>query len=176
MAAYSIHIRYTFFPLGRSTSKSHPCVYGGKAYCGDFAGNHPRACGEKSLAVSRKLVSVGSPPRMRGKGDDRRIVLVRMGITPAHAGKSYRLLRAGRVEQDHPRACGEKTAHLQKTATETGSPPRMRGKAMATNTYNSKVRITPAHAGKRSLRGCSCPVSGDHPRACGEKGTASPVV
>ena len=31
----------------------------------------------------------GSPPRVRGKGVDRKIALLRYGITPACAGKRY---------------------------------------------------------------------------------------
>ena len=31
------------------------------------AGDHPRACGEKLILISRNLRKFGSPPRMRGK-------------------------------------------------------------------------------------------------------------
>ena len=52
--------------------------------------DHPRTCGEKLLAPMAYWLAMGSPPHMRGKvaldlytGDG-------WGITPAHAGKSYR--------------------------------------------------------------------------------------
>ena len=52
-----------------------------------FRWDHPRACGEKkaiSQVISRTL---GSPPRMRGKGSKRLLLCLWSGITPAHAGK-----------------------------------------------------------------------------------------
>ena len=50
--------------------------------------DHPRACGEKLHKQAHLPHKWGSPPRMRGKGIDRKIALLRYGITPAHAGKS----------------------------------------------------------------------------------------
>ena len=50
--------------------------------------DHPRVCGEKLRIVEVGRVKEGSPPRMRGKGVDRKIALLRYGITPACAGKS----------------------------------------------------------------------------------------
>ena len=50
--------------------------------------DHPRACGEKSIAYRTASIWWGSPPRMRGK--------VRAGWT------------ATTPLTDHPRACGEK--------------------------------------------------------------------
>ena len=50
-----------------------------------------------------------------------------------------------------------------------GSPPRMRGKAMAGNAPVRAYRITPAYAGKRHLPAIFAPVQRDHPRVCGEK-------
>ena len=46
---------------------------------------------------------------MRGKAGYRAISAVKIGITPAYAGK--RVLEAGRIPivRDHPRLCGEKT-------------------------------------------------------------------
>ena len=55
-----------------------------------------------------KGMSVGSPPRMRGKATDIYTIANALGITPAYAGKSFgravRLAPGG----DHPRVCGEK--------------------------------------------------------------------
>ena len=50
--------------------------------------DHPRACGEKFFVKPRKRSSVGSPPRMRGKGKSAFYHLLLSRITPAHAGKS----------------------------------------------------------------------------------------
>ena len=50
--------------------------------------DHPRACGEKLVMYWRHGGLLGSPPRMRGKGDSVAEELAQYGITPAHAGKS----------------------------------------------------------------------------------------
>ena len=44
---------------------------------------------------------------MRGKREDRERRERKAGITPAHAGKTERLLPYRRRAKDHPRACGE---------------------------------------------------------------------
>ena len=45
----------------------------------------------------------------------------------------------------------------------------MRGKAASEKNPNPSIRITPAHAGKRSRQICNRCESQDHPRTCGEK-------
>ena len=45
----------------------------------------------------------------------------------------------------------------------------MRGKVTLPRTIYGGQRITPAHAGKRSIFSCSPSNSRDHPRPCGEK-------
>ena len=45
----------------------------------------------------------------------------------------------------------------------------MRGKALSSSSVSSWLRITPAHAGKRSERVHYYLTPEDHPRACGEK-------
>ena len=55
--------------------------------------DHPRACGEKVVAVRESPVCAGSPPRMRGKGIQTIVQSIHLGITPAHAGKSRPLSR-----------------------------------------------------------------------------------
>ena len=70
--------------------------------------DHPRACGEKIGAEVSISYNRGSPPRMRGKGNDGNGFLYYVRITPAHAGKRIMPLKAGQSQRDHPRACGEK--------------------------------------------------------------------
>ena len=71
-------------------------------------GDHPRVCGEK-LRESRGLNRTrGSPPRMRGKVFDADYSILRSGITPAYAGKSYTRTCYAYNVRDHPRVCGEK--------------------------------------------------------------------
>ena len=51
--------------------------------------DHPRTCGEKLTNCSKLIAEAGSPPHMRGKGLRRKHKPGHIGITPAHAGKSY---------------------------------------------------------------------------------------
>ena len=65
---------------------------------------------------------------MRGKVLARLERDVRVGITPAHAGKSVSSCLIECVHQDYPRTCGEKS-HFGKTVVLfMGLPPHMRGK------------------------------------------------
>ena len=90
----------------------------------------------------------GSPPRVRGKERNESIFQHRRGITPARAGKSYRLTYNRACYRDHPRACGEKqkTGFLMRTFQ--GSPPRVRGKDCSYVHLTFPTGITPARAGK----------------------------
>ena len=65
---------------------------------------------------------------MRGKAYNRKGHRAFAGITPAYAGKSFRILSANQEHKDHPRLCGEKLSF--------------------TCSFNLRKRITPAYAGK----------------------------
>ena len=114
--------------------------------------DHPRACGENLNLESSKNIGMGSPPRMRGKPTFHSDGTVRIGITPAHAGKTAK--RAGELmlAKDHPRACGENTVPKIGTPSRMGSPPRMRGKLNGEPWFIAADGITPAHAGKTRTR------------------------
>ena len=49
--------------------------------------DHPRVCGEKGRKMKQQFIGLGSPPRMRGKGELRGEPGKDGGITPAYAGK-----------------------------------------------------------------------------------------
>ena len=85
---------------------------------------------------------------MRGKVGYEIVCFIIVGITPAHAGKRLSGYRKKTVEEDHPRACGEKRSLKAPAGTNVGSPPRMRGKALDEISLHLFHRITPAHAGK----------------------------
>ena len=65
-------------------------------------------CGEKKSAINCGSFTLGSPPRVRGKGNDRAVECAADGITPACAGKSPYEPAGIQGLQDHPRVCGEK--------------------------------------------------------------------
>ena len=90
--------------------------------------DHPRMCGEKTRYRRSALVTVGSPPRMRGKGVVHVFVPEKLGITPAHAGKRLYYSCALATLEDHPRMCGEKPFMVWLWVSMLGSPPHVRGK------------------------------------------------
>ena len=106
---------------------------------------------------------------MRGKEGGADPGRTEPGITPAYAGKSSRQPGAGRWRRDHPRVCGEKDEAHSCAVGKEGSPPRMRGKALAKYRRRNLIRITPAYAGKSLGQRGKVLCMGDHPRVCGEK-------
>ena len=110
--------------------------------------DHPRVCGEKTLCSRPFTSCAGSPPRMRGKAIPPRPYPCVSRITPAYAGKSSPSCCGSWRCRDHPRVCGEKAPAAGHCSTDTGSPPRMRGKEPVAKSSITKLRITPAHAGK----------------------------
>ena len=106
---------------------------------------------------------------MRGKGKIFRINSVATRITPAGAGKRGHRKGVKNGKKDHPRRCGEKLLNYPKEYVELGSPPQVRGKDVQNVRREGDYRITPAGAGKRTSTWTKTPMSGDHPRRCGEK-------
>ena len=148
-------------------------AWAGKSGGGCSAGNarqdHPRVGGEKPIPQIFSSHSQGSPPHGRGKAPGVQKRHSAGGITPAWAGKSLFCFAAAVPIQDHPRVGGEKAAYLAGLTSGVGSPPRRQGKANWHCVRRPALRITPAHAGKRtrSWRAYGCPW--DHPRMGGEK-------
>ena len=160
-SSFSINARITPAHAGKTVSKLTEVK---------LEEDHPRACGENSdCAFSQQSVS-GSPPRMRGKLEGDADRLKRLGITPAHAGKTFLQVVTSVTTQDHPRACGENVFARSQRSPGKGSPPRMRGKLAYPVPAERRLGITPAHAGKTVFDRPLSPISGDHPRACGENG------
>ena len=117
--------------------------------------DHPRVCGEKFRPFAARFESMGSPPRVRGKGSFLSSSCTCDGITPACAGKRTSLFAGVWVNP--------------------GSPPRVRGKVTSGNTNLACMGITPACAGKSCAYGSGIPDDKDHPRVCGEKGVVVTV-
>ena len=155
-------------PAHAGKTAASPCA---RFPCAD----HPRACGENSCLIRIHLSSPGSPPRMRGKRQERSCYAASTRITPAHAGKTTTTASSSLRPTDHPRACGENGGTKEKRACARGSPPRMRGKLHTRHHRNRAGRITPAHAGKTSSRFTARSSPADHPRACGENPTTKAV-
>ena len=164
------------FTFWRRITPAHAGKSASPCSCSDPCGDHPRPCGEKFNRLTEDIELEGSPPPMRGKAvrsiDQRKAV----GITPAHAGKSRRSMRATTKCKDHPRPCGEKTGVGRSVPIMVGSPPPMRGKVHHADMPPCRPRITPAHAGKSKGKALAKPCGWDHPRPCGEKSSYSPCL
>ena len=93
-----------------------PCritpAYAGKSQCVETSlklhRDHPRLCGEKVHGQAQRFLEGGSPPPMRGKACHEGGTPLFGRITPAYAGKSFRLWKKQPILRDHPRLCGEK--------------------------------------------------------------------
>ena len=135
--------------------------------------DHPRGCGENALGGNNSVMSMGSPPRMRGKHSSKNVNMLSMRITPADAGKTIKSCQSRAMEWDHPRGCGENAVTLLRDCRRGGSPPRMRGKQINPYATPSTSRITPADAGKTTRISRHISSARDHPRGCGENPTSS---
>ncbi len=131
--------------------------------------DHPRMCGEKDYFTPYPQNSRGSPPHVRGKEKLHLQFNEPPRITPACAGKRLLPTLTHWRRRDHPRMCGEKPLFSFVHILKQGSPPHVRGKVPAACVCTAVFRITPACAGKRSLRAPCQAAGGDHPRMCGEK-------
>ena len=150
---------------------SRGCGCGAGSRCAD----HPRVRGEQPSVRWKSSGYRGSPPRARGAGARRVRVGRRARITPACAGSSSGYVKAGCVNQDHPRVRGEQGSPSAIRAVNSGSPPRARGAEPHRVARAVPGGITPACAGSRSGRYGTGARTWDHPRVRGEQALAPPV-
>ena len=134
--------------------------------------DHPRVCGENKTPKRWMLPSSGSPPRVRGKLSGETKITFTKGITPACAGKTYRIQFRQSPCWDHPRVCGENFGFSTMYFLMPGSPPRVRGKLFELLSDKVLDGITPACAGKTPRCSASRCSPQDHPRVCGENRSA----
>ncbi len=129
---------------------------------------HPRAGGDGWTARRERVLSVGSPPRRRGRlaigGLGREVG----GLTPAQAGTAMsegRQLPAGWA---HSRAGGDGPGQLAYNQGNAGSPPRRRGRPPARPWQAPSPRLTPAQAGTAPRTAGRVRSARAHPRAGGD--------
>ena len=130
--------------------------------------DHPRTCGEHSVAHAICFSLPGSSPHMRGTPVQEDGTSSRMGIIPAHAGNTFSYARWTPNTRDHPRTCGEHLAARWCCPSPLGSSPHMRGTLLPGDHFIGKLRIIPAHAGNTSSIVTPKYSDKDHPRTCGE--------
>ncbi|EHO16010.1 hypothetical protein HMPREF9623_01556 [Stomatobaculum longum] len=114
----------------RSVGITPACA--GKTYTRDTTEtaqeDHPRVCGENLCLCDGLIIPRGSPPRVRGKLDTKQYRSIAQRITPACAGKTFRVCAVLAALWDHPRVCGENSFIFSILIRSSGSPPRVRGK------------------------------------------------
>ena len=93
-----------------------------------IAQDHPRRCGENLRVRASSIRSRGSPPQVRGKQGQGKLLCGKNRITPAGAGKTCGMCLPQRDGRDHPRRCGENAAIPADLPSLQGSPPQVRGK------------------------------------------------
>ncbi len=130
--------------------------------------DHPRACGEHSICCCASLIVVGSSPRLRGTRKREVAAWRGVGIIPALAGNTLRVLTSSVSTGDHPRACGEHSYQCSKALCSLGSSPRLRGTRQVRACGRDRHGIIPALAGNTHARFVRPYRRRDHPRACGE--------
>ena len=92
-------------------------------------GNHPRVRGEESPRRRKKPGrEEESPPRARGRALAPLVPYLRLGITPACAGKSQAKYARIFIRRNHPRVRGEERRGLRVDAKDGGITPACAGK------------------------------------------------
>ena len=93
------------------------------------------------------------------------------GITPACAGKTFKIGDSMPRGWDHPRMCGKNSISSNEVSHTPGSPPHVREKRNRKYCLNLCSGITPACAGKTKPISTIYFIRRDHPRMCGKNAT-----
>ena len=134
---------------------------------------HPRSRGENRVGPVLLRGRRGSSPLTRGKQFPSGLIAARVGLIPAHAGKTIDGLSFQWGREAHPRSRGENVLIVGEDVCVTGSSPLTRGKRWVFPGADSGHGLIPAHAGKTSGRSRRTTGTRAHPRSRGENGQAS---
>ncbi len=150
-----------FTPACAGTTRS-------RAGCWSATTVHPRVRGDDLSSSSISAISVGSPPRARGRprrhGRPGRV----LRFTPACAGTTPASLRLRLRPAVHPRVRGDDSNQKRGVASSLGSPPRARGRRLERAGRAALVRFTPACAGTTPQAPAWRCGSSVHPRVRGD--------
>ena len=129
---------------------------------------HPRSRGENPRPVMKIWGFAGSSPLTRGKLAISLAADYKLGLIPAHAGKT----NGNRVDQSmnpaHPRSRGENSPKSAPSNVVQGSSPLTRGKLLHPRWGHRRQGLIPAHAGKTYQCTWRRDWRGAHPRSRGE--------
>ena len=129
---------------------------------------HPRSRGENVSDTNTHAWGGGSSPLTRGKRAGRGNRGCRLGLIPAHAGKTPACGISCVAVRAHPRSRGENGNTLSIRQGGGGSSPLTRGKLRVLDQAKSGRRLIPAHAGKTSTKCAGSLFAWAHPRSRGE--------
>ncbi|SES04329.1 hypothetical protein SAMN05443377_1391 [Propionibacterium cyclohexanicum] len=144
-----------------------------QAPCASRSRAHPRIRGEDLASIFLPRLISGSPPHSRGRRGFGLLRLLRIGLTPAFAGKTYpaRYCHPGR--RAHPRIRGEDGVLCCFCLLGLGSPPHSRGRPDHIEAGQTITRLTPAFAGKTRTTESGHHREKAHPRIRGEDSRGS---
>ena len=112
--------------------------------------------------------NTGSSPLTRGKRHVSPEWIGRIGLIPAHAGKTQSRRRGCGLTGAHPRSRGENMARESGSGVDWGSSPLTRGKRGEDRRDGHTGGLIPAHAGKTPPDPLACHRRRAHPRSRGE--------
>ena len=92
----------------------------------------------------------------------------RLGLIPAHAGKTRSGGGRPPDARAHPRSRGENRSRRERRPATTGSSPLTRGKPRGVAVFDNSEGLIPAHAGKTSYTLSRTALGRAHPRSRGE--------
>ena len=115
-----------------------------------------------------RRVPPGLPPQVRGELSRVSRIASAVGLTPAGAGRTGRLLTLPSLFSAYPRRCGENVALAVSMIGAVGLPPQVRGEPSQPRRGRSCTRLTPAGAGRTCAASASPWGSRAYPRRCGE--------
>ena len=108
---------------------------------------HPRMRGEHTWITTGTCSPTGSSPHARGALDTVHAVLVQLGLIPACAGSTTRLVCSSSRPGAHPRMRGEHTHRERFIPDLWGSSPHARGARPGLRVHVLEGRLIPACAG-----------------------------
>ena len=130
--------------------------------------DHPRSCGKDGFNMLKETANLGSPPLVRERRHELRMLCTGRRITPARAGKTQSDRKGSGVFQDPPRSCGKDLSFDSGHVSLPGSPPLVRERLVDALGTVDRGGITPARAGKTGWALETCKACQDHPRSCGK--------
>ena len=104
-------------------------------------------CGDHAMKFTKRNITKGSPPHVRGPRFSAQYWAWLNGITPACAGTTFCSGVLFSHMGDHPRMCGDHILKLILGTPTLGSPPHVRGPPYIIYTSPFHNGITPACAG-----------------------------